>query len=428
VAALTVVLLLAGVAGAVIRPWGLPAWLAPVVATGVDLAAGSITPSGAGRALEPLAAPIGFLLAAVPLAILLDQLGFFSSLADVLARRGRGAGALWVVGALVTTVLNLDAGVVLLTPLYVRFARATGRDPFALGAQPVLLACLASSALPVSNLTNLIAQSETGASTAGFLSHLALPSLAACVVGWFCYRRMMGDRLSTSGVADPGAADAAGGGGGSRGWGAGGGSGGGGVLTRRAVDAQRALTVGGTIVVLVLIGFTVGHSFGVEPWMVALGADVVLIALRREVPLRYVPVGTALVALALGVLAAAAVVHLPVHRLIGGDGIAAMARTAGVTAAAANVINNLPALLVTVPSVGGRAVPNLWAVLIGVNMGPVVLVTGSLASLLWLDALGRLGVEARAREFTRIGIRVGLPAAVTGLGVLLALRAAGLGG
>jgi arsenical pump membrane protein len=407
VAALSIVLLVAGVAGAVTRPLRLPAWVVPVAAAGGDLAAGAIGPAAAGRALDPLAAPIGFLLTAVPLAILLDRLSFFSSLAEVLARRGRGAGALWVTGALVTTVLNLDAGVVLLTPLYVGYARTTGRDPFALGAQPVLLACLASSALPVSNLTNLIAQSETGATTVDFLSHLALPSLAACVVGWLCYRRVFPhDSLA---VGSPDGA-------------------GGGAATRTALDTRRALTTGGIVVVLVLVGFTVGHSFGVEPWMVALGADVVLVARQRALPWKDVPAGTALVAASLGVLAAAAVVHLPVHRVVGGGSVADLARTAGVTALGANVVNNLPALLVTVPVMGGHHPPALWAILVGVNMGPVLLVTGSLASLLWLDSLGRLGVEARARDFTRIGLRIGLPAAAAGLGVLLALRAAGLGG
>ena len=76
---------------------------------------------------------------------------------------GRGrhlALGLWVLGALVTTILNLDASVVLLTPLYVRIARRCGLDPLALAFQPVLLSCLASSALPVSNLTNLIAASS----------------------------------------------------------------------------------------------------------------------------------------------------------------------------------------------------------------------------------------------------------------------------
>ena len=42
------------------------------------LAIGETTPDQARRALDPLAEPIGFLLAAVPLALLLDELGFFS--------------------------------------------------------------------------------------------------------------------------------------------------------------------------------------------------------------------------------------------------------------------------------------------------------------------------------------------------------------
>jgi arsenical pump membrane protein len=79
---------------------------------------------------------------------------------------------------------------------------------------------------------------------------------------------------------------------------------------------------------------------------------------------------------------------------------------------------------VALHAVGSHVTPTLWAVLIGVNMGPVLLVTGSLASLLWLDTLGRLGVVVRPRDFTRVGVRVGLPAAVSGLAVSLLLHLA----
>src|SRR2546428_495183 len=103
--------------------------------------------------LRPLGAPIAFLIVAVPLAALLDRLGFFAAGAAVVGRGRHLALGLWVLGALVTTILNLDASVVLLTPLYVRIARRCGLDPLALAFQPVLLSCLASSALPVSNLT-----------------------------------------------------------------------------------------------------------------------------------------------------------------------------------------------------------------------------------------------------------------------------------
>ncbi len=190
-AAVRILLLAVGVAGAIARPFRLPAWAAPVLCGAVDLGVGGITVEGARRALDPLADPIGFLLAAVPLALLLDQLGFFRELGDLMTGSGRGTGGLWVLGALVTTVLNLDAAVVLLTPLYVAIARRSGRSPVTLAFQPVLLALLASSALPVSNLTNLIAVSWTGATTLEFVTHLAAPSLVATAVGWWRYRRVL---------------------------------------------------------------------------------------------------------------------------------------------------------------------------------------------------------------------------------------------
>ena len=127
-AATRVVLLVIGVAGAVLRPFRLPSWAVPVICAVAVVSIGGISLPATRRALDPLADPIGFLLAAVPLAVLLDEVGFFSSLADVLSGPGRSSGGLWVLAALVTTVLNLDAAVVLLTPLYVRVARRTGRD------------------------------------------------------------------------------------------------------------------------------------------------------------------------------------------------------------------------------------------------------------------------------------------------------------
>ena len=171
----------------------------------------------------------------------------------------------------------------------------------------------------------------------------------------------------------------------------------------------------------------VGFVAGLTPWAVALAADVVLVASLRRVPWREVPVGTALVAATLGVLASAAATHLPVARLLSGGSTLAQLRITGVAALTANVANNLPALLVALPSLGHRQTPALWSVLVGVNMGPVLVVTASLASLLWLDSLGRLGVTVRARDFSVVGVRIGLPAALAGTGVHLGLHALGVG-
>ncbi|MGZ6896031.1 MAG: hypothetical protein ACXVK4_01175 [Acidimicrobiia bacterium] len=74
---------------------------------------------------------LAFLLAAVPLATLLDRLGFFAATVARLAAHDRGISvlALWVLAAATTVVLNLDTTIVLLTPLSVRLARRAGADP-----------------------------------------------------------------------------------------------------------------------------------------------------------------------------------------------------------------------------------------------------------------------------------------------------------
>ena len=140
--------------------------------------------------LRPLAAPLAFVLVAVPLAASLDHVGVFDELAAVAARSRHVVGALWILAALVVAFLNLDAAVVLLTPIYIRTASLVDVDPVALAFQPVLLASLASGVLVVSNLTNLLAASQLSLHNADFLRHLALPSLAATAVGWFAYRRV----------------------------------------------------------------------------------------------------------------------------------------------------------------------------------------------------------------------------------------------
>jgi arsenical pump membrane protein len=105
----SVVLLVAGVVGAVARPRGTPAWVAPTIAAVIALAVGTV--AHPDSLLRPLAAPIAFLVVAVPFAALLDRLGFFAAGA-ALAGRGRHVVlGLWILAALVTTILNVDASV-----------------------------------------------------------------------------------------------------------------------------------------------------------------------------------------------------------------------------------------------------------------------------------------------------------------------------
>ena len=125
----------------------------------------------------------------MPLAIVLDRIGVFEALAATVDGGKHLVGGLWLLATAVTIVFNLDASVVLLTPLYIRIAHRHGYPPEMLAFQPALLACLASNPLPVSNLTNLIVAEHFDLSVGEFLRHMVLPTFAACLVGVALFRR-----------------------------------------------------------------------------------------------------------------------------------------------------------------------------------------------------------------------------------------------
>lgn len=98
---------------------------------------------------------------------------------------------------------------------------------------------------------------------------------------------------------------------------------------------------------------------------------------------------------------------------------------AGIVAAlASNLINNLPAGLIagSVGQIADLPAQTAGALLIGVDLGPNLSITGSLATLLWLIAVRREGQHVGALRFLKLGAWVMPPAL---LGALLMLAVAG---
>ncbi len=85
----------------------------------------------------------------------------------------------------------------------------------------------------------------------------------------------------------------------------------------------------------------------------------------------------------------------------------------GAGVVSANVLNNLPAVLVGLDHVSTTA--RVWPLLLGVNLGPHLLLTGSLAGLLWPAGPRRAGVEIDAVRYSRVGVVVGVPALAAGV-------------
>lgn len=335
---------------------------------------------------------LAFLLAGVPLATLLDRIGFFSAAASLLLGRGergsRSVLGLWLLAALTTAVLNLDTTVVLLTPLALRLARQSGIDPVPLASIPLLLASFASSVLPISNLTTLIAAQRFDLTAIDVLSHLAVPSAAASAVGWLAYRRRYPTTLgaNTGGTTD-----------------------------------RRALVTGGAVVTGLLIGFVAGPFYGIDPWLVVVVADVVLILVVGSVPWRDVPVSTAALVATIAALVAFAVPADILQGPLQSSEPGAVGLLAVAGAMLANLVNNLPALLVGSGSVTTMTW-GMWGWLLGVNVAAVLLPIGALANLLWLRIMRSEGVRIGLRSYLRITVPIGIPAAAAAIVMLIVER------
>ena len=83
---------------------------------------------------------------------------------------------------------------------------------------------------------------------------------------------------------------------------------------------------------------------------------------------------------------------------------------AGISAVVANLLNNLPATLILLPVAAASGPGGALAMLIGVNVGPNLTYTGSLATLLWRRVVHAHAEATDLSQFTRLGLLTVPPA------------------
>lgn len=318
-----------------------------------------------------------FFLAITIVAEIADVAGVFDVAGHWAARAARHrTTALWLLFVLLacgcTIVLSLDTTAVLLTPVGLAIARQTGISSVPFAMATLWLANTASLLLPVSNLTNLLALhrfDQLGLGHAGYVAHAWAPALAAIlgtlVVLWLLNRRALRGRYAP----DPPA----------------------------AVQDQVLLHVAGAVCIALGPLFAAGLTPAIVS-SVAAAVLVLTVLARDRSTLRGIAVPWKM-ALAFAVLFFVVDVALRhgLSTLLAaalGTGTTApdLARVTGVAALGANAINNLPAYLALEP--GAASDPHrLLALLIGVNVGPLVTMWASLATLLWAQRCRAAGVR-----------------------------------
>jgi arsenical pump membrane protein len=347
--------------------------LAAVGAAGVGTAV-ALSPHRSAAAASQVWSPFVLVAGLLLVGLVAERDGLFRAAGVRLALFAPDATSLFagaaVLVVLVTAVLNLDTSVVFLTPVVVHAARSRGHDeaPFLYGC--LLLSNAGSLLLPGSNLTNLIVAGHPHASGAAFFDRMAPAWIAAVVVTTAVLGVTERRRLRTR-SRDPVAAP----------------------HPRLGLGLGAVATVTALVVVL--------RSPAVPVAVVGVLVVGIRLATHREDRTRVaevlgVPVLAGLfgVAVALGTLGrswsgpATALAHLDAW------GTAAMAAGASV------FVNNLPAASL----LASRVPPRPYALLIGLDIGPNLFVTGSLAWILWLRAARAAGTEPSVRRAAVLGV------------------------
>lgn len=402
----------AAVGGVIVRPFGLPEWVF-AVAGAMLLAILSLIPwseavAGIADGLDVYLFLTGMML----LSEVARREGLFDFLAAHAARAAKGSPArlfalVYGVGTVVTVFLSNDATAVVLTPAVAAVARAAG----AKSAMPYLLVCAfvanaASFALPISNPANLVIFGERIPELGDWISRFALPSLASILATYLLLRRSQRGLLQgavRSGVDVP-------------------------VPTRAGRIAAAGIVLGAAVLLVVS---ALGLSLGWPTTAVGAGTLLAVMIVERSSPLPTLrDVSWGILPLVAGLFVVVRALdrtglnlllarHLETAAHAAPDMTAA--GVAGLLALATNLTNNLPLGLVAGQVVNHADMPTriVDAVLIGIDLGPNLSVTGSLATILWLTALRREGLEMSAWGFLKLGFLVMPPALVLAVAVLL---------
>ncbi len=401
------------VGGMIARPWRTPEALWAALGAVLVTVTGLLSWAGAWRGVLAGGDVYLFLTGMMLLSETARREGLFDwaargALALAGGSRGRLFALTYAIGVAVTAILSNDATAVILTPAVLAMTRAA-KVP----AAPFLFACAlvanaASFVLPISNPANLVVFAGRPPELLAWLTRFAAPSAAAILVTGLvlavAHRRALRGDAAAAGASAPL---------GPGGW---------------TALAGLLLTAAG-----LLGASSLGWSLGPPTFILGTATTGIVLARGRGAPWPLLArVNWSVLPLVAALFVLAAAVERS-HATIDAAGLLgrlaaraqdAAAVLAGISAAILdNLANNLPVGLLARGTLhAAKASPRVTdAVLIGVDLGPNLSVSGSLATILWLAVLRREGEEMSFRRFLKIGALAMPPALAAALAVRLLL-------
>lgn len=391
------------IAGVLFRPKDWPEAVWACLGAFVLVISGLLPWSQAGVAIAKGTDVYLFLTGMMLLSELARREGVFDWLASLAVVAAKGSRArlfslVYLVGIVVTVFLSNDATAVVLTPaVYAAVQKARTK------ALPYLLICAfianaASFVLPISNPANLVVYGKNLPALLPWLRTFLAPSVCSILATYLALRWIL--RKELEGKVE-----------------------GGGELAKLSREGRFAAygIVGTGVILICASGF--GLDLGLPTCIAAVvtvlivsrAAGAATLEIVKGVSWSVLPLVAGLFVLVEALNGAGARHDLArvfqwcagMPRIVGS--LAVSFAIAGMS----NLMNNLPSGLLAGGALHSMQAPPAIrdAVLIGVDLGPNLSVTGSLATVLWLIALRREGEHMSGWEFFKVGL-VAMPPAL----------------
>ena len=390
---------LLSVAGVIIRPFKLPEFIWAISGALLMLLFRLInfseTLTGINKGTDVYLFLIGMML----LAETAREEKLFDWLAAHAAKFAKGSSAklfllIYFVGIIVTVFLSNDATAVVLTPAVAAAAKAAKVSK----PLPYLFICAfvanaASFVLPISNPANLVIYGSNMPPLMKWVPQYILPSLFAIVVTYlmlfFTQRHFLKEKIETNII-----------------------------IPTLSAGGKTAITGILTTAIILLISSAFDLQLGLPTAITGILTSVIVLIKSKKKPLIIIkgiswsvlPLVAGLFVIVEALNKTGLIKNITTYLHQHAEQSVARTTWAGgaIVAFASNLINNLPAGLIAGNAVQASHVPDMIksSILIGVDLGPNLSITGSLATILWLVALRRESLQVSAWNFLKIGLLI----------------------
>jgi len=344
-----------------------------------------------------------FLIGMMLLSELAREHGVFDWLSSIAIRRADGSCArlfalVYVIGTVVTILMSNDATAVVLTPAILTAVRKAKVQPLPYLFVCAFIANAASFVLPISNPANLVVFHGAMPPLAKWMLSFGIPSVLSIVTTFFVLRLIFQDELR-AGIENG--------------------------VEEYILNSNGKLVVAsvGLVVAVLLWASYFGKDLGLPTFLAALVITAVVcikeksnpLTLAREISWETLALVGGLFVMVDAMVSVGAMEYTK-HWLAQAEslGVAAGQLVTGfLVGTGNNLVNNLPLGLIAGRTVQATHVRTSLAdaVLIGVDLGPNLSITGSLATILWLIALRREKLDVSFWDFFRIGV-IAMPLAL----------------